>query len=438
MRYSSVVLIVTSVSLCFAAGAGMAAALDAGVARVDLTPPEELNAALGGYGDRMSKPAEGVLDRVFAKALVITDGTRRYALVTADVLAFPPAFKPALIDRLFDSSWTAEQIMLLPSHSHSSIDMSAINPANVFGIPQIGIYDPKLFEVVLDRMTHVIQEAERDLVPVVAGTSSMDLADWTGNRRREDGPSDSELTITRIDTRQGKPLAVLLNFTAHPTFMTDEHMLFSGGWPGHAQRTLEALVGEGVTAMFYNGAQGDQRPIARPDSGPSRWEAAERFGRELGIESWKLWCETPTHGEVAFDYHAQSIPLPKLSWHSRFMESGGQEYGLSEKLLRTALPLLFPSKTTSGSVRIGELVIVGVPGELCAELGLQIKAETTRVTGAEHAVIGGMANEWVSYILSEEEYRKGGYEASVSFYGPTLGEAIVSHALEGVKNLSAE
>ena len=70
------------------------ARLTAGTARVDITPPPEMKVALGGYGERMSRPAEGVHDRVFAKALVVSDpdGKRRYALLTADILGFPPAF----------------------------------------------------------------------------------------------------------------------------------------------------------------------------------------------------------------------------------------------------------------------------------------------------------------------------------------------------------
>lgn len=435
MRLSRLALCL-GLSIVFSfAHVGQAARLEAGVARVDLTPPPELNAALGGYGERMSEPAEGVHDRIFAKALVISDGSKRFALVTADVLAFPPPVKPAIAERLSDAGWKSDQIMLLASHSHTSIDMSAINPANVFGVPQIGIYDPKLFELVVDRLAGVIRQAERDLVAVQVGTSSRMLTGWTRNRRHDDGPTDPELTVTRIDTDGGRPLAVLFNFTAHPTIMQAEHMLFSGGWPGHAQRTLEALIGEGATAMFYNGAQGDQRPAARPDSGPSRWEMAERFGRELAIETWKLWQTIPAHGDVAFDYHAQTIPLPEYAWHADFMQTGGDEYGLSEKLLRTALPLLFPRQTKSISLRLDDLVVVGAPGELSAELGLRVKAEAAKINGARHAVVGGLADEWISYILSEEEYRQAGYEASVSFYGPKLGQAIVTGMLDGVRHL---
>src|SRR5437899_9092789 len=106
--------------------------LQGGVARVNLTPPPEMKAALGGYGERLSKPAEGVHDAVWAKALVLTQGEHKFALVTADALAFPPHFKAAVIERLVPDGWSAEQVLLLPSHSHTSIDLMALHPGNVF------------------------------------------------------------------------------------------------------------------------------------------------------------------------------------------------------------------------------------------------------------------------------------------------------------------
>src|SRR6516162_6729143 len=84
--------------------------LRAGVARVDLTPPLEMKAALGGYGARMSKPAIGVHDAIWAKALVLAQDERKFVLVTADVLAFPPGFKAAVIERLVTNGWSANQI----------------------------------------------------------------------------------------------------------------------------------------------------------------------------------------------------------------------------------------------------------------------------------------------------------------------------------------
>ena len=110
-----------TITFLFSAGAA-AAELKAGVARIDLTPPPELNAPLGGYGERMNAPAEGVHDRIMAKALVLSDGSRKFVLVTADMLGFPPPFKQAVLDQLQDQGWAADNVMLLASHSHASIE----------------------------------------------------------------------------------------------------------------------------------------------------------------------------------------------------------------------------------------------------------------------------------------------------------------------------
>jgi hypothetical protein len=425
------------VSLMVASPQTAAAPLKAGVARIDLTPPMELKATLGGYGDRMSKPAVGVHDRIFAKCIVISDGAKRFALVTADVLAFPPGFKSALVESLADAGWKSSQIMLLPSHSHSSIDMSALNPRNTLGIPQIGFFHKELFDLTVARLARVITEAGKGPVAISASTNTIQLHGWNRNRRQGNTAYDADLTVTRIDKVTGQPLAVLVNWTAHPTFMGPDDMMFSGGWPGHLQRTIEALVGHGVTAMYYNGAQADQSPVRREDSGRN-WERAECYGRELGIIVYKEWQKIKPISSPTFSYHAEEIELPVCTWHPDFMKTGGSEYGLSEEIMEKALTIIAPQKTVSGSLRLGNLLIVGVPGEIAVQLGMSIKSQVCQITGIRHVVIGGLANEWISYILSAEEYKKGGYEASVSFYGQTLGKVIVQGALKGVSKIPVE
>src|SRR5438477_9805843 len=79
-------MVISLFTRAFCSGAADSAVIEAGVARVNLTPPLEMKAILGGYGERMSKPAVGVHDSVWAKAVVIRQGDRRFALVTADAL----------------------------------------------------------------------------------------------------------------------------------------------------------------------------------------------------------------------------------------------------------------------------------------------------------------------------------------------------------------
>lgn len=408
--------------------------LSAGVARVSVTPPLEMKAALGGYGARLSKPAVGVHDKVWAKALVLAQGNRKFALVTADVLAFPPQFKAAVMERLASDGWSTDQVMLLPSHTHTSFDMMALHPGNKFGIPQVGVFHKELFEHTAGQLARVIREAGRKLGPVVAGSTTVSVPDRNRNRRRGLTAHDTDLTVTRVDFTDGKPLAVLVNWTAHPTFMDDEDMLFSGDWPGHLQRTLEALIGQGVVAMFYNGAEGDQSPTPPAEAG-SRWERAERYGRELGVEAWRVWERIQPSEVKAFADRTEVITLPKTTWHPDFMKTGGAEYGLNETMMRTFLDALQPAQTRSTCLRLGDLVILGVPGEMAAQLGLELKTKAREFTGAKCPTIGGLADEWVSYILPAEEWRKGGYEASVSFYGETLGSTITEGVLRAAGGL---
>jgi len=72
---------------------------------------------------------------------------------------------------------------------------------------------------------------------------------------------------------------------------------------------------------------------------------------------------------------------------------------------------------------------------MAAGLGRMIKSKAKQITGAKHPVIGGLANEWIIYILTAEAYRQGQYESSVSFYGETLGPTIVRGSLDGIRRL---
>jgi len=145
----------------------------------------------------------------------------------------------------------------------------------------------------------------------------------------------------------------------------------------------------------------------------------------MGILAWRSWEKIQPKEVSVFDYHTETINLPRRQPHPDFMKTGGTEYGLNEVMMKTFLERLVPAQTHSTCLRLGDLVILGVPGEMAAELGLEAKSKVAQITGASSITIGGLADEWVSYILSAEEYGKGGYEASMSFYGETLGKALV-------------
>ncbi len=415
------------ISLVFISSTIYSAGLKANVASIDLTPALEMKFALGGYGDRMSRSAEGVHDRIWAKALVLKKDDKKYAIVTLDILGLPPNVKPQLIERLATVEWNKENIMLLPSHSHTSLDMTALNDKNNLNSPQIGIFQPELLEHVIKSLAKVIRKSNQNYKTVNIGTSRIKI-DGMNRNRRGDPDVDKEFTVTRIDYENGKPMAVLVNWTAHPTFMDEKDMYVSGGWPGYLQRELEQWIGDGVTVMYYNGAEGDQSPIGI--SGVGHYEKAEIYGRELAIKAFNLFQEIETKSEVEFDYSYFKVELPKRRVHPSFMETGGAEYNLTPEVLEVVLEVMSPAITSICAVRIGDLLIVGTPGELTAGLGLHIKNQLIE-NGIKYPTIGGLANEWISYILSADQYNNGkGYESSVSFYGDKLGKIITEAMID--------
>ena len=119
-----------------------------------------------------------------------------------------------------------------------------------------------------------------------------------------------------------------------------------------------------------------------------------------------------------------------------FMKTGGEEYGLNEKTVKIVMDVLGPNEVGMGAVRIGDLIISGIPGELTAVLGQRVK-NTIKQKGVKYVAIGGLANEWIGYILSRDQYLYGeGYESSMSFYGPDFGEAISSGAIKTALTLA--
>jgi hypothetical protein len=388
---------------------------------------------LGGYGERMNKPAEGIHDPIIAKALLLKDDDKKYAIVTIDILGLPSNVKPDLLKRIAGKGWSSENIMLLPSHSHGSLEMAAINSKNVFGVPQIGIFQSELLDFIIEKLEKLILEADQNYHEVKIGTSSAKL-DGLNRNRRGDKLVDNELTVTRVDLANGLPLAALVNWTAHPTFIGGDDMLVSAEWPGYLQTELEKSIGSGVTVMYYNGAEGDQSPVYRGQGGA--YEKIQGYGKIIAEKAFDVYktIQPKTENQLAFKY--QIIDLPEQVAHPDFMETGGAEYGLNEQTVKVIMDALGPKSVGLGSVRIGDFILVGIPGELVAELGIKIK-QSLKNDEIKHVAIGGLANEWISYILTEDEYvNGGGYESSVSFYGPKLGEIITNNVIKNSLRLT--
>jgi neutral ceramidase len=423
-------------ALLLAAGlpAGAAEPLLAGVGVANITPDTaKYHVPLGGYGDRQNAPALGVHDDTFAKALILKQGEKKYALVTSDLLGIPRSLRDEVLARIQATGITSDTLMLTASHCHSSTEMNAMNRNNVFGNKAIGVFDESLLIFTADRIADAILEADKEYQEVHVGTGSRRVQGL--NRNRRGGPIvDEELTITRLDTRDGTPLVLLINWTAHPTIMNAEVMHISAGWPGYLQREVEAWVGQDVICMYTNGAQGDIAPAGA--HGPSPFARAEDLGRKLAIKAVDLAKTVETSPNAELGFSMTILDLPERQAPPALLDSAGPEYGLTPENIKTLVNALAPETSYLGVLRVGDLVAVGIPGELTSSLGIEVKTALADA-GAANPIIVGLANEWISYMLPPEEFHRGGYEPGVSFYGERLGPVVVAQAIEAGKEVLA-
>ena len=398
--------------------------LRAGVAQANITPTEEgIPTQLGGYGARAGKPAEGVHDRIYAKALVFEWKGKKSALVTLDVCSLPACLLEESVAKAAVEGLSPETVIMTASHSHAAIEGFSMDRRNIAGNPHIGIFDEKVLAFVADRIGAALRQADAALQPVTAASGSIRLPGMNRNRRK-DALVDEDLTVLRFDDAHGKPYAVVVNYTAHGTIMTENEMLVSGGWAGNMQRTVETLL-DGAVCLYTNGAEGDVSPV--PPDGGSQWEKAERYGRSVGVSAAKLAAILKPEPVRVFDLQSRRVNLPKRQVPPNFAAITGDEYHVEESQLQALLEQMFPDKAPLYALRVNDYMMITFPGEPISVIGLELK-KRMKQAGIAIPCVASLAGDHIGYILSEQEYNEGGYESTTSFYGPTLGPLLLDLA----------
>ncbi|MCH8119213.1 MAG: hypothetical protein IIC00_05730, partial [Planctomycetes bacterium] len=110
----------------------------------------------------------------------------------------------------------------------------------------------------------------------------------------------------------------------------------------------------------------------------------------------------------------------------------------------------FPTKTNSSSdnpgdvnetnyitteiqvLRLGDIYILGLPGEILVEVGLEIK----RKAGVEKLFIISVSNDTIGYVCHSQAYEEGGYEpVSGTNLAKGAGEIMVREALDIINQI---
>jgi neutral ceramidase len=217
--------------------------LQAGAARVDITPA----------ASELPPSSQGVLDPLYARAIVVANGHSRAALLTVDAGGLPTALWETLRNRAeSELGIPRDNVMVTATHTHSA------------PFQRSAAYPDQLFAALRDAASR-LQPAR---MAFGSGQSwinvNRNIIDPENRRWWEgpnyDGPSDKTVAVLRLETLAGDPIAVYYNYAVHPVITGNLDMI-SGDIPGAASAYLEASLGGDAVAVWSSGASGDQNPI---------------------------------------------------------------------------------------------------------------------------------------------------------------------------------
>jgi neutral ceramidase len=101
---------------------------------------------------------------------------------------------------------------------------------------------------------------------------------------------------------------------------------------------------------------------------------------------------------------------------------------------------VFPSAVSLSALRVGESVIVTVPGEMSEGMGRRLRhavGKAARGSGIERVVVSGLANDFIQYLTTPDEYGRQHYEGGSTLFGPATGVFVQERLAELVSLMAA-
>lgn len=285
------------------------------------------------------------------------------------------------------------------------------------------------------------------------------------------------LLIKAVDAK-GRPLASFNWFPVHPVSMPMENKLVSGDNKGLAAYYFEKAMGtsylkdQEFIAGFVQSNSGDISPYdfslpeAKTSDGFARNEASARAQFEKALELFD-GEGTPLSGPIGFTHKFAELAYRSID--ARYTKAGpqttcnavlgvgfaagtenGNPAGLfkegtvfganwpkvtlmpeeqdchKEKVLLLPVGFVKPDPWTAPVapfqiLRIGELAVVATPFEMTTMAGRRLREvllETLKPLGIRYLALSTLANDYLHYVATREEYAQQDYEGGSTLYGP--------------------
>ncbi|NQV27039.1 MAG: neutral/alkaline non-lysosomal ceramidase N-terminal domain-containing protein [Rhodopirellula sp.] len=443
-------LMILGVAACgnLATAADMQHPLKAGAATADITPetwPVEL---IGSFSKRLAGHA---WDQLNARALVLDNGETRLAFVTVDSCLVPRTLFDEAKRRAAEvCGISADHILTAATHTHSAPRVK--NGRNLEA-------PPEYVEQMTRGIVSALQQATFNLTPSELGWGTCQVPEEVHNRRwfmkdggivpnpfgettdivrmnpprgrglldRPAGPTDPEVVFLSVRSHEGRPLALLANYSLHYVggvpaggvssdyfgeFATQLHAKL---FPDGPRDTLPPFVG-----ILSNGTSGDVNNInfTNPQPGAKpfvriREVAARVVDRivealpdvkyrksvplAMAQQELTLKVRKPTPDQVArakqflAEPDEKNLPIRAKAYADRTL--GLHEHPGTEAIILQA-------------VRVGDVGVTSIPCEVFTEIGLRLKEQSP----LKPSFTMELANGHYGYLPTPRQHELGGYE----------------------------
>jgi neutral ceramidase len=409
----------------------------AGAFAIDVTPLEFPVIVNGGMTERI---ADKVEDRLHARCLVLDDGSEKIAIVIVDSCMIPRS----LLDEAKElaskeTGIKTNRMLIAATHTHSAPSSMGCLGSDA---------DLKYCSFLPGQIAKGIAEANKRLQPArigwAVGRDDKNVANrhWimkpgvaptnpfsgikddtvmmhpgyeNENKITETGPVDPEVPVVSIQTKDGKPLAVLTNYSLHyvgaPALSADYFAVVCD----EMAKLIGAESVPGFMAAHSNGTSGDvwlmnyrfpRRTFDRFSVAAEVARAAHEAYKKIEYVDWAPIVMEESLLEVAVRMpSAEEVAEAKefaKTFEGRKPKTVPEVYA-RETILLSEMPPTRELKLQA--IRIGDLGIGGIPNETYASTGLHIKGHSPMKT----TFIIELANGAEGYIPPPEVHSLGGY-----------------------------
>jgi hypothetical protein len=371
----------------------------AGFATVDLTPARPV--PLAGFASRSGDASAGVHDPVRARAMVLSSGDAKLAVVSAEVLSVPRGLKAAVVGMLKDRGFTSANVLVAATDNRSGPGGLSRAAASR---PVHGTFDGETFAEVTSKVAHAVAQADEERAkaralwwrretPPPRATGGAPLPPWAAGAIGD---------VLRVEDRAGRPVGFVVHVAAHAPVLDARNRRMSAEWPGALAAALERDH-PGATALCLARFAwlDDPTSVARAD-----FAAVEAYGERLAARAATRSTDGPVE-VLSLAAESREVALPPT---------------VAGRLLGLDLDgVLAPSRTATAEVQVlslGRRRWIALPGRAT-------KAFARAVVGDDDdATVVSCANDDLGDFVDRAALRESGEDEDRAWFGPGLADRL--------------